>query len=64
MRNYQHVIESFTLITSSKGMFRFTVDGRVLFSKKEIGRHAEPGEILNLFQEIIGQDVEPYPQAS
>ena len=64
MRNYQHVIESFTLITSSKGMFRFTVDGRVLFSKKEIGRHAEPGEILNHIQKNIGRAVAPNPQAS
>lgn len=63
MRNYQHIIESFTLITGSRGMFRFTIDGRVLFSKKEIGRHAEPGEILKLFQEAIGPDIEPYPQA-
>ncbi len=62
MSNYHHVIERFTLITGSKGVFNFTVDGQTLFSKKEVGRHAEPGEILRLFQEYIGPDVEPYPQ--
>lgn len=62
MSNYHHVIERFTLITGSKGVFNFTVDGQTLFSKKEAGRHAEPGEILRLFQEYVGSDVEPYPQ--
>lgn len=63
MSNYHHVIESFTLVTGSKGVFLFTVDGQTLFSKKEIGRHAEPGEVLRLFQEFIGPDVEPYPKS-
>lgn len=62
MRNYQHVIERFTLITGSKGAYVFTVDGEVLFSKKAIGRHAEPGELLAIFRQHIGPDVEPYPR--
>ncbi len=62
MSNYQHVIESFTLITGSKGTFVFTVNGEVLFSKKAIGRHAEPGEVLALFQQHLGPDVTPYPR--
>ena len=62
MSRYHHVIESFTFITGSKGAFVFTVDGEVLFSKKAIGRHAEPGEVLALFQEFIGPDVEQYPK--
>lgn len=62
MSNYQHVIESFRFITGSKGVFHFVVDGQTLFSKKEIGRHAEPGEIIKLFQEYIGPDIEPYPK--
>jgi selenoprotein W-related protein len=62
MSNYHHVIERFTLITGAKGVFRFEVDGQTVFSKKDIGRHAEAGEVLRLFQEYIGPDVEPYPQ--
>lgn len=61
--NYQHVIESFTFITGSKGVFEFAVDGRLLYSKKQQGRHAEPGEILQLFRELIGPDVPVYPNA-
>jgi selenoprotein W-related protein len=63
MSNYHHVIESFEFITGSKGVFHFVVDGQSLFSKKVLGRHAEPGEVLQLFQELIGPDVEPYPKA-
>lgn len=62
MSNYHHVIEQFIFITGTKGVFHFVVDGKTLFSKKEIGRHAETGEILSLFKEHIGHDVEPYPQ--
>jgi len=40
----------------------FTVDGEVLFSKKAIGRHADPGEVLELFRQFIGPDVEPFPR--
>ncbi len=63
MRNYHHVIERFTFITGSKGVFLFTVDGQVLFSKKDLGRHAEPGEVLALFRQHIGPDIEPYPRS-
>ncbi len=61
MSNYHHVIERFTFITGSKGVFDFRVDGESLFSKKDIGRHAEPGEVLRLFQELVGPDVPVYP---
>lgn len=62
MSRYHHVIDSFTFITGSKGVFKFIVNDETLFSKKEIGRHAEPGEVLSLFQEYLGPDVEPYPE--
>jgi len=35
-------------VESSGGVFEVTVDGRPVFSKKAIGRHAEPGEIVQL----------------
>ena len=58
--NYQHVIDSLTLTTGSKGIFDVTVDGELLYSKHETGRHAEPGEVLQLFTERYAQDVTPY----
>jgi selenoprotein W-related protein len=39
------------LIQSSGGVFEVEVDGRRVFSKKALGRHAEPGEILRLMQQ-------------
>jgi selenoprotein W-related protein len=34
------------LIPSSGGVFEVTVDGKLIFSKKALRRHAEPGEVL------------------
>jgi len=39
-----------SLIKSSGGVFEVTVDGNVIFSKKTLGRHAEPGEVLGLMR--------------
>jgi len=61
--NYQHVIEDLRLITGSKGVFDVRVDGELLYSKAETGRHAEPGEILGLFADLVGPEVPVYGQA-
>jgi selenoprotein W-related protein len=39
------------LIQSSGGVFEVEVDGRRLFSKKSLGRHAESGEVLRLIKQ-------------
>jgi len=59
LSNYQHIIESLTLTTGSKGVYDVTVDGQTLYSKHETDRHAEPGEVLELFTELVG-DVRRY----
>jgi len=38
------------LILSSGGIFDVTVDGKLVFSKKTLGRHAKPGEIVDLLR--------------
>ena len=58
--NYQHIIESLTLTTGSKGIFDVTVDGEMLYSKQATGRHANDGEILELFVEKHAQGVARY----
>ena len=60
--HYQHVIESFVFITGSKGVFDVWVNGELIFSKHELGRHAQPGEVFEKFKAFIGPEVEPYPQ--
>jgi selenoprotein W-related protein len=62
MTNFQHVIESLTLVTGDKGVFDVTVDGEVLYSKAVEGRHAEPGEVLARFEERYAQGVARYPR--
>jgi selenoprotein W-related protein len=39
------------LIDGSGGVFEVTVDGTLVFSKKALGRHAEPGEVIGLIQD-------------
>jgi selT/selW/selH-like putative selenoprotein len=38
------------LVESSGGVFEVAVDGAVVFSKKASGRHASPGEVLELIR--------------
>jgi hypothetical protein len=52
------------MITSSGGAYEITVNGKLIFSKKNIQmRHAEPGEVFKLFADIVGPDVPRYPEA-
>ena len=62
LQNYQHVVESLTFTTGSKGIFDVTVDDEILYSKAATGRHAEPGEVLQLFTEKHAQGVTRYGQ--
>ena len=38
------------LVPSSGVVFEVTVDGKLIFSKKALRRHAEPGEVLRILQ--------------
>lgn len=62
LSNYQHIIENVSLITSSGGAFEVKVNGDLIFSKKTIQRrHAEPGEILDLFRDKVNPDAPTFP---
>jgi len=60
LSNYQHVITSLTFVTGGKGVFDVEVDGEMLYSKHATGRHAEPGEVLELFRDRHASNVTPY----
>jgi predicted Rdx family selenoprotein len=60
LHDYQHVIAELTLVTGRAGVFDVTVDGQLLYSKHETGRHAEPGEVLSLFRSTYADDVPVY----
>jgi selenoprotein W-related protein len=60
LSNYQHVIEDLRLITGGQGVFDVSVDGNLIYSKHETGRHANDGEVLELFTELVGPNVKRY----
>ena len=44
-RDIEFYISSWKLIPATGGVFDVTVNGELVFSKHEVGRHAEPGEV-------------------
>jgi predicted Rdx family selenoprotein len=60
LSNYQNVITDLRLVTGDKGVFDVTVDGDLIYSKAQTGRHAEDGEVLELFTDLMGSDVHRY----
>ena len=50
---YENLIESITLLPSDGGVYEVTVNGKLLYSKKATGRHAEPGEVAELVGKFI-----------
>lgn len=51
------IIEHIELVPSDKGRFEVTIDDELIFSKAQLGRHAEPGEITTLARERMGQEI-------
>jgi selenoprotein W-related protein len=55
LKNYEHLIEAIVLVPSDGGKFEVTVNSHLLYSKLEMHRHAEPGEVLGLVRKIVGE---------
>ena len=55
LKNYEHVIETISIVPSDDGKFEVSVNGDLLFSKKQLHRHAEPGEVLGLVRNLVGE---------
>jgi len=53
LKDYEHVIESVTLIPSDGGRFEVSVNGELIYSKLQTKRHAEAGEIINLIHKMV-----------
>lgn len=53
LHDYHPQVESVTLVPSSGGVFEVSVDGELIYSKKQTGRHAEEGEVRRLFGERL-----------
>ena len=48
LENFEEEIENISLVPSSGGRFEVSVNGQLIYSKLQTGRHAEPGEVLGL----------------
>jgi selenoprotein W-related protein len=55
LKRYEHVIEEIKLVPSDGGKFEVTVNGQLLYSKLQLHRHAEPGEVLGLVRKLVGE---------
>ena len=60
LSNYQNVITDLRLVMGDRNVFDVTVDGNLIYSKAETGRHAEDGEVLALFADLMGPDIPRY----
>lgn len=45
------------LVPDTAGRFEVTLDGELIFSKAQLGRHAREGEVADLVRERIGEEV-------
>jgi selenoprotein W-related protein len=52
-REIEAYIRSWHMIPSTGGKFEVTLNGELIFSKKALGRHAEPGEIKAIIVERL-----------
>jgi selenoprotein W-related protein len=50
------VIAQLEMVSSSGGRFEVSLDGELLFSKASLRRHANPGEIVELFRSRLGPE--------
>lgn len=60
MKNYQHIISELKLVMGDKGIFDVEVDGEMLYSKTVTDRKPDEGEVLGLFEKLVGPDVKRY----
>jgi selenoprotein W-related protein len=55
LKQYEHVVETITLVPSDGGRFEVSVNGQLVYSKLETHRHAGPGEVLGLVRKMVGE---------
>lgn len=53
LKEFEHVIDSATLIPSDEGRFEVSVNGELIFSKLAAKRHAAAGEIVNIISRMV-----------
>lgn len=62
-REIEYYIRSWQLIPGTGGVFDVTVNGELVFSKQQVGRHAEPGEVRAGILRVLDALREPQAMA-
>jgi selenoprotein W-related protein len=58
LKNFESEIESITLLPSQGGRYEISVNGQLIYSKLQTGRHANPGEVIGLVQKLSKKKME------
>ncbi len=53
LKQFEHMIEGLVLVPSDGGRFEVTVNRKLIYSKLETKRHAQPGEIVGLINKMV-----------
>lgn len=53
LKQFEMDVPSLTLVPSDGGRFEVSVNGELVFSKKQVGRHADPGEVVGLVRKLV-----------
>ncbi len=52
------IMRTVELRSGNTGRFEVTLDGELVFSKAQLKRHAEPGEVVAAFEKRLGRPLE------
>ena len=53
LKQFEPEIPSLTLVPSDGGRFEVRANEALVFSKKQVGRHAEPGDVVGLIRKLV-----------
>jgi selenoprotein W-related protein len=53
LNSFEPNIETLTLIPSNGGRYEIVVNNQLIYSKLVTGRHAEPGEVVDLVKKFL-----------
>ena len=54
LNRWAPVFRDVRLIPGKGGVFEVILDGELLFSKKQLKRHANPGEVVGILEQRLG----------
>ena len=56
LKEFEPSLKSMHIVPSDGGRFEVSMNGKLVYSKLETGRHAEPGEVLTLARDYLRQN--------